>query len=142
MESETVKDITLIENRKKYYNIVNIYIPPLLYYITTAAKPYHNRVVREHRLEKIKQITVDIWLKLWEGQVLLDSQLYVTCQQSFDVYQSVFHPVAEGGHAVAEENAEYRHTILTIYLYGSWAYRYDLYVLQQPVTDDKTWSKH
>jgi len=58
-------------------------------------------------LEKIKQITVDIRLKLREGQVLLDGQLYVTRQQSFDVYQSVFHPVAEGGHVVAEEYAEY-----------------------------------
>jgi len=58
-------------------------------------------------LEKKIQITVDIQLKLAEGQILLDGQMYVTRQQSLDSNQRVFHTVAEGGHPVTEEYAKY-----------------------------------
>lgn len=133
LESKIVKD-TYFENRKILYNWFSPFHSQELH-IKTATKPYHNRVVWEHRLKKIKQITVNIRLKLREGQVLLDGQLYVTRQQSFNVDQRVFHPVTEGGHAIAKEYAKYRNAVLSIYLHGAWTYGHDLYVFQQPTTN-------
>jgi len=107
--------------------------PPLWNYISLP----HNHVTTVSYVntdwKKNKfNITVDIWLKLQEGQFLLNSQLYVTIQHYFDVVQFTFHPVDEDGHVVVKEYAEYRHAVMSIYPYGARAKGCDLYTLQHP----------